>query len=124
MLRTYNNPEDHRYVSVDSTDEQIRLAVHMKPGEFVKHATFGGFGVLVANGDDFITILWSKFPGMPDVGFVMAPYIPALKEPVTLFDPEDFKPRKGIMTRYSNSKINPNFYGTISILDLLPSGSK
>jgi hypothetical protein len=124
MLRTYEHPKDHHFVSVNSTDDNMCLAVNMKPGEWVKDATFGGLGLLVANGDDFITILWSKFPGMPDTGFVHAPYVPALKEPVTQFTPEDFAPRKGIMTRYGKTAINPNFYGTINILDMFPSGSK
>jgi len=124
MLRTYEHPRDHNFVSADSTDENMRLAVNMKPGEWVKHPISGGLGLLVANGDDFITILWSKLPGMPDVGFVMAPYVPAIKEPVTQFTPEDFAPRKGIMTRYGKNMVNPNFYGTFSVLDLLPSGSK
>lgn len=124
MLRTYYSPEDHRYIAIDSTDEHVRLAVNMKPGEFVKHGFLGGFGVIVANGDDFITILWSKMPSMPDAGFVMAPYVPAIKEPVTQFTPDDFAPRKGIMTRYGKKTVNPNFYGTISIVDLFPTGSK
>lgn len=98
MLRTYNNPQDHQYVSVHSADVRVTLAVNMKPGDFVKHRSLGGFGILVANGDDFITILWSQVPNIPD--------------------PSDFAPRKDIITRY------PRFYGRISILDNVPSGSK
>jgi hypothetical protein len=35
-----------------------------------------------------------------------------------VYDPSDFTPRKGVMTRYAKKMIRPEFYGTIAIKDL------
>ncbi len=50
-------------------------------------------------------------------GFVYAPYVPLLVTP-TIFGIEDFTPRKGVMTRYAKQMIRPEFYGTITVLDI------
>jgi hypothetical protein len=52
-----------------------------------------------------------------DAGFVYAPYIP-LQELPTIFDPETFQPRKGILTRYGKAEITPasRFYRVIRIV--------
>jgi hypothetical protein len=52
-----------------------------------------------------------------EAGYVYAPYIP-LQLTQTIYDPNDFTPRKGIMTRYAKKMINNRFYGVI-ILDNL-----
>lgn len=49
-----------------------------------------------------------------EAGYVYAPYIP-LQLTQTIYDPNDFTPRKGIMTRYAKKMVNNRFYGVISI---------
>ena len=52
-----------------------------------------------------------------DTGYVHAPYIPLIVTP-TIFHPEDFTPRKMIMSRYANKMIRSDFYGKIILHDL------
>jgi len=49
-----------------------------------------------------------------EAGFIYAPYIP-LQLTQTIYDPNDFTPRKGIMTRYAKKMVNNRFYGVIRI---------
>lgn len=49
-----------------------------------------------------------------EAGYVYAPYIP-LQLTNTIYDANDFTPRKGIMTRYAKKMINNRFYGVIFI---------
>jgi len=56
-------------------------------------------------------------PDFFDTGYVYAPYVPLIMTP-TIFAPEDFTPRKGIMTRYARTFIRPDFYGTVTIKQL------
>ncbi len=51
-------------------------------------------------------------------GFVYAPYVPLQVTP-TLFDPESFVPRKGVMTRYAKKMVRPDMYGLVICQDLL-----
>ncbi len=50
-------------------------------------------------------------------GFVYAPYVPLLVTP-TIFAPEDFTPRKGVMTRYASQMIRPEMYGIVFVVDI------
>lgn len=50
-------------------------------------------------------------------GYVYAPYVPLIVTP-TLFSPDDFTPRKGVMTRYAKALIRNDFYGVITVTDL------
>lgn len=52
-----------------------------------------------------------------ETGYVYAPYVPLIVTP-TIFAPEDFTPRKGVMTRYGKKMVRSDFYGTITVLDL------
>jgi len=52
-----------------------------------------------------------------ETGAVYSPYVPLIMTPL-VYDPEDFTPRKGVMTRYAKKMIRPEFYGTISCKDL------
>lgn len=52
-----------------------------------------------------------------ETGYVYAPYVPLIVTP-TIFAPEDFTPRKGVMTRYGKKVIRSDFYGTVTILDM------
>ena len=52
-----------------------------------------------------------------ETGYVYAPYVPLIVTP-TIFAPEDFTPRKGVMTRYGKKMIRSDFYGTVTCLDM------
>ena len=52
-----------------------------------------------------------------ETGFVYAPYVPLIVTP-TIFQPEDFTPRKGVMTRYGKKMVRADFYGTVTVQDL------
>jgi hypothetical protein len=51
-------------------------------------------------------------------GYVYAPYVPLQTTP-TIFGPEDFVPRKGVMTRYGKKMVRPDMYGLVVVRDLL-----
>ena len=50
-------------------------------------------------------------------GFVYAPYVPLQVTP-TIFDTEDFTPRKAVMTRYGKKMVRPDMYGLVVVRDL------
>ena len=52
-----------------------------------------------------------------ETGYVYAPYVPLILTP-TIFAPEDFTPRKGVMTRYGKKMVRSDFYGTVTCLDM------
>jgi hypothetical protein len=52
-----------------------------------------------------------------ETGYVYSPYVPLIVTP-TIFAPEDFTPRKGVMTRYGKKMVRSDFYGTVTILDM------
>jgi hypothetical protein len=52
-----------------------------------------------------------------ECGYVYAPYIPLIVTP-TIYAPEDFTPRKGVMTRYAKHLVRSDFYGSIVCLDM------
>jgi len=51
-------------------------------------------------------------------GYVYAPYVPLQTTP-TIFGPEDFVPRKGVMTRYAKKMVRPDMYGLVIVQGLL-----
>jgi hypothetical protein len=51
-------------------------------------------------------------------GYVYSPYVPLQVTP-TIFGPEDFVPRKGVMTRYAKKMVRPDMYGLVICEDLL-----
>lgn len=64
-----------------------------------------------------IVLIGHKGNTFLEAGFVYAPYIP-LQLTQTIYDPNDFTPRKGIMTRYAKKMINNRFYGVIYLDNL------
>lgn len=52
-----------------------------------------------------------------ETGFVYAPYIPLIITP-TIYAPEDFTPRRGVMTRYAKKMVRSDFYGTVTVQDM------
>jgi len=52
-----------------------------------------------------------------ETGAVYAPYIPLVQTPL-VYDPVNFTPRRGVMTRYAKKVVRPEFYGKIIVADL------
>jgi len=52
-----------------------------------------------------------------ETGAVYAPYIPLIQTPL-VYDPTNFTPRRGVMTRYAKKVVRPEFYGKVLISDL------
>ena len=52
-----------------------------------------------------------------ETGAVYAPYIPLVQTPL-VYDPINFTPRRGVMTRYAKKVVRPEFYGKIYVADL------
>ena len=52
-----------------------------------------------------------------ETGAVYSPYVPLITTPL-VYDPSDFTPRKGVMTRYAKKMIRPEFYGKIFVSGL------
>jgi len=51
-------------------------------------------------------------------GYVYAPYVPLQTTP-TIFGPDDFVPRKGVMTRYAKKMVRPDMYGLVIVRGIL-----
>ena len=49
-----------------------------------------------------------------ETGAVYAPYIPLIMTPL-VYDPTNFTPRKGVMTRYAKKMVRPEFYGIVKV---------
>tara|TARA_R110002074_G_scaffold73397_4_gene168566 strand:+ start:4269 stop:5978 length:1710 start_codon:yes stop_codon:yes gene_type:complete len=49
-----------------------------------------------------------------ETGAVYAPYVPLIMTPL-VYDPDNFTPRKGVMTRYAKKMVRPEFYGKIFV---------
>jgi hypothetical protein len=52
-----------------------------------------------------------------ETGYVYAPYVPLIVTP-TIFQAEDFTPRKGVMTRYGKKMVRSDFYGTVTCANM------
>jgi hypothetical protein len=52
-----------------------------------------------------------------ETGAVYAPYIPLVQTPL-VYDPVNFTPRRGVMTRYAKKIVRPEFYGKVLVADL------
>lgn len=50
-------------------------------------------------------------------GAVFAPYVPLIMTPL-VYDPKNFTPRKGVMTRYAKKVVRPEFYGKVYVKGL------
>ena len=49
-----------------------------------------------------------------ETGAVYAPYVPMIMTPL-VYDPQNFTPRKGVMTRYAKKMVRNEFYGKVII---------
>ena len=52
-----------------------------------------------------------------ETGAVYAPYVPMIMTPL-VYDPTNFTPRKGVMTRYAKEVVRPEFYGKVVVADV------
>ena len=52
-----------------------------------------------------------------ETGAVYAPYVPLIMTPL-VYDPKNFTPRKGVMTRYAKKIVRPEFYAKVIVADV------
>ena len=65
-----------------------------------------------------VVLVGRKGASFLESGYVYAPYVPLQITP-TIFGPEDFVPRKGVMTRYAKQMVRPDMYGLVVVRGLL-----
>lgn len=53
-----------------------------------------------------------------ETGFVYAPYVPLIVTPV-IYKYDDLTPTKGVMTRYAKQLTRSDFYGSVTIMDMV-----
>lgn len=59
-------------------------------------------------------VIGHKGKSLLDTGYIYAPYVPMMLTP-TIFNPENFAPVKGIMTRFAKKCVNTRFYGHVNV---------
>jgi hypothetical protein len=64
-----------------------------------------------------VMLLGYKGNNFLETGAVYAPYVPLILTPL-VYDPDNFTPRRGVMTRYAKKLVRPEFFGKIVIGDL------
>ena len=64
---------------------------------------------------DWVCLIGRKGSSFMETGYVYAPYIPFQITP-TILDPNDFTPRKGLMTRYAVKVVNNKYYGLVRVV--------
>jgi hypothetical protein len=62
----------------------------------------------------FSIIVGHKGKSLLDTGYIYAPYVPLQLTP-TMYNPFNFAPVKGIMTRYAKKVVNNRFYGHVRV---------
>jgi len=65
-----------------------------------------------------VILVGRKGSNFLESGYVYSPYVPLQVTP-TIFGPEDFVPRKGVMTRYAKKMVRPDMYGMVIVENLL-----
>ena len=64
-----------------------------------------------------------KGKSLLDAGYIYAPYVPLQLTP-TMYNPFNFTPIKGIMTRYAKKMVNNRYYGVIDVFGLTTFGTE
>ena len=64
-----------------------------------------------------VVLVGRKGNSFLESGYVYAPYVPLQITP-TIFGPDDFTPRKGVMTRYGKKMVRPDMYGLVIVRGL------
>jgi len=67
-------------------------------------------------------IVGHKGKSLLDAGYIYAPYVPLQLTP-TMYNPFNFTPIKGIMTRYAKKMVNNRYFGTIDVSGLFVFGT-
>ena len=62
----------------------------------------------------FSVLVGHKGQSLLDTGYIYAPYVPLQLTP-TMYNPFNFVPVKGIMTRYAKKMVNNRFYGQVRV---------
>ena len=62
----------------------------------------------------YSVIIGHKGKSLLDTGYIYAPYVPLQLTP-TMYNPFNFAPVKGIMTRYAKKVVNNRFYGHLRV---------
>ncbi|MEI6879808.1 MAG: hypothetical protein WCK82_00505 [Bacteroidota bacterium] len=62
----------------------------------------------------YSVIVGHKGKSLLDTGYIYAPYVPLQLTP-TMYNPFNFAPVKGIMTRYAKKVVNNRFYGHVRV---------
>ena len=65
-----------------------------------------------------VILVGRKGSGFLESGYVYSPYVPLQMTP-TVFDPDNFTPRKAVMTRFGRKMVRPDMYGLVIVSDLL-----
>jgi hypothetical protein len=97
-----------------TADENRGTAGAVKVGQLSKKLDIYVDPYFVRN----VVLVGRKGNSFLESGFVYAPYVPLQVTP-TIFDPESFTPRKGVMTRYAKKMVRPDMYGLVICQDLL-----
>jgi len=63
-------------------------------------------------------LIGHKGKSLLDAGYIYAPYVPLQLTP-TMFNPFNFTPIKGIMTRYAKKMVNNRYFGVIDVKGLV-----
>jgi len=66
-------------------------------------------------------IIGHKGKSLLDAGYIYAPYVPLQLTP-TMYNPFNFTPIKGIMTRYAKKMVNNRYFGVINVNGLVTFG--
>jgi len=64
-----------------------------------------------------VLLMGYKGSSFLETGAVYAPYVPLILTPL-VYDPTNFTPRRGVMTRYAKLMVRPEFYGKVYVGDL------
>lgn len=97
--------------TVDTDGNQMQYAMGVqKVGNYLNRFTVYKNPYMLEN----VILLGFRGSQFLETGAVYAPYIPLIMTPL-VFDPNNFTPRKGIMTRYGKKIVRPEFYGKIVV---------
>ena len=61
-----------------------------------------------------IILIGYKGNSFLETGFCYCPYVPLITSP-TVYNPVDFTPTRGVMTRYAKQMVRSDFYGKVII---------
>ena len=105
--------------TANGTGEQMQFAMGVSQvGSFANRYTVYKNPYMTEN----VILMGFKGAQFLETGAVYAPYIPLIMTPL-VYDPKNFQPRKGVMTRYAKEMIRGEFYGKVYVDGLTTLGS-